>query len=282
MDKFADLFNSANITNLVRTFIIIAAGYFAAKVLARAIVHFSREKLSIHNVTLTRRFVFWGIFSLFAISALHQLGFRISVLMGAAGILSVAIGFASQTSASNLISGLFVLGERSFSIGDVVQVGSITGEVLSVDLLSVKLRTFDNLFVRIPNETMIKSEVITLTKFPIRRFDLLIGISYNSDISQAREVMLQVATDNMLCLEEPPPLFIIQGFNSSSIDIQFSVWATRENFLELKNSMQEKIKRALDAAGIEIPYPHLSIYTGDATKPFPVQILPAGDDSNQR
>ena len=272
MDTFTESLNSVSINNWLRTAIIVIAGYFVAKLVAKTVVHFSREKLSQHYAGLVRRTLFWFIFILFLVTGLHQLGFRLSVLMGAAGILSVAIGFASQTSASNLISGLFVLGERSFSIGDIIQVGTVTGEVLSVDLLSVKIRTYDNLFVRIPNETMIKSEVITLTKFPIRRFDLLVGVDYASDIAQVREVMMKVAKDNMLCLEEPPPLFIILGFNNSSIDIQFSVWATRENFLELKNSMQERVKQAFDLAGIGIPFPHLTVYAGESTKPFPIQM----------
>jgi small-conductance mechanosensitive channel len=232
----------------------------------------AQGKLDNHTIIILRRSAFWLIFALFFTSALHQMGFKISVLLGAAGIVSVAVGFASQTSASNLISGLFVMGERSISIGDFIRVGDITGEVLSIDLLSVKLRTYDNLFVRIPNETIIKSQVTNMTRFPIRRFDLVVGVSYNTDIAKARDVLLKVASENILCLEEPKPLFILQGFNSSSIDIQFSIWSTRENFLELKNSMQQQVKQAFDEAGLEIPFPHISLYSGNMTKPFPVEI----------
>jgi small-conductance mechanosensitive channel len=90
----------------------------------------------------------------------------------------VAIGFASQTSASNLISRLFLMIERPFSIADVIRVGNTTGEFISIDLLSVKLRNVDSFFVRIPNETMIKNEVTRLTKFPVRPADLKVGIAY--------------------------------------------------------------------------------------------------------
>ena len=83
----------------------------------------------------------------------------------AAGLLTVALGFAAQTSASNLISGLFLLGERPFVVGDVIRLASgITGEVVGIDLLSVKIRTFDNLLVRVPNETLLKSELTNLTR----------------------------------------------------------------------------------------------------------------------
>ena len=123
------------------------------------------------------------------VSALRELGFDLSVVLGAAGILSVAIGFASQTSTSNLISGLFLMLERPFSIGDVIKVDSTTGEVISIDLLSVKIRTFDNLFVRSPNESMIKTQVTTLTKFPIRRADLQVGIAFKEDIERVKEIL---------------------------------------------------------------------------------------------
>ena len=220
---------------------------------------------------ILRRASLYGITGLFAASALMELGFDLSVLLGAAGILTVAIGFASQTSASNVISGLFLLGERPFAVGDIIRVNGTVGEVLSVDLLSVKLRTFDNLFVRIPNETMIKSEVTNLRRFPIRRVDLQIGVAYKEDLRRVREVLMEVAARNPLCLEEPAPLIIFQGYGDSSINHQFSVWAKTEHFLDLRNSIPVEIKEAFDAHNIEIPFPHRTLYTGSETEPFPVQ-----------
>jgi len=118
---------------------------------------------------------------------LSEMALRIIVrlmglLLGAAGILTVAPGFASQTSASNLVSGLFMIAEHPFGVGDTIRLGSIAGEVPSIDLLSVNLRTPDNLYVRIPNETMIKSEITNLTRFPIRRLDLEIGVAYKENL----------------------------------------------------------------------------------------------------
>ena len=156
-------------------------------------------------------------------------------------------------------------------MGDTIRVGTTTGEVLSIDPLSVKLRTFDNLFVRIPNESLIKSEVTTLTRFPIRRADLLVGVAYKEDLKKVRAILEEVADKNPLCLEEPKPRYIFQGFGASSLDIQFSVWAKRENFLDLKNSIYDEIKTAFDEQGVEIPFPHVSLYTGSVTEPFPVK-----------
>lgn len=258
---------------VVRAVILVSSGLLLAMLASRLSVRTLRHRLTPHVLQLIRRVSFYGILGLFAASALRELGFSLAVLMGAAGVLTVAIGFASQTTASNLISGLFLIGERSFEIGDIIQVGSTTGEVLSIDSLSVKLRTLDNLYVRIPNETLIKSEVVTLTRFPIRRFDLMLGVAYKEDLDRVREVLVKVAEANVLCLDEPAPLFIFTGFGESSLNIQFSVWARRENFLDLRNIISAEIKRAFDEAGIEIPFPHRTLYAGEATKPLPVQIV---------
>lgn len=257
----------------VQALLLLIAGFVVAKLLSGALARVLGRYLDHHQTILLRRGVYYLVLILFILSALHSLGFNLSILLGAAGVLSVAIGFASQTSASNLISGLFLIGERPFSVGDVITVGNTTGEVLSIDLLSVKLRTFDNLYVRIPNEQMIKSEVTTLTRFPIRRLDLKIGVAYKEDIARVREVLQTLAERHPLCLDEPAPLFIFLGFGDSSIDLQFSVWAKKENFLDLKNGLQEQIKRAFDEAGIEIPFPHLSLYVGSVTDPLPIRIV---------
>lgn len=261
---------------ILRATLLVAFGFVAAGLLARVMRRVMTGHFTPHHVTLFKRLVYWLVLALFIASALRQLGFSLSVLLGAAGVLSVAIGFASQTSASNLISGLFLVGEKPFQLGDIIRVGNTTGEVLSVDLLSVKLRTFDNLFVRIPNESLIKTEMTNLTRFPIRRFDLLIGVAYREDIGRVREVLLEVANQNPLCLDEPAAMFLFTGFGDSSLNIQFSVWATRENFRDFRNSLQEDVKRAFDAAGIEIPFPHRTLYAGSETEPFPVRVVAEG------
>ncbi len=268
-----DSINPATVAAVFRAAILLAIGLLVASLASRLTRRLTQDHFGIHSQTLFRRIVFYGLLGLFIASAMRELGFSLAVIMGAAGVLTVAIGFASQTTASNLISGLFLIGERSFEIGDTIRVGGTTGEVLSIDALSVKLRTFDNLFVRIPNETLIKSEVTTLSRFPIRRLDLMLGVAYKEDIGRVREVLMAVADANTLCLDEPAPLFIFTGFGDSALEIQFSVWAKRENFLALRNGITADIKAAFDEAGIEIPFPHRSIYVGEVTKPFPVVMV---------
>jgi len=271
--EIVSFLSSERLWGATRAIIVVIIGLATAKLVSSGIARIVDKKTDLHRTMLLKRGTYHLILILFLITALHQVGFNLSVLLGAAGIFSVAIGFASQTSASNLISGLFLVAERPFTVGDVIRVGTTTGEVLSIDTLSVKLRTFDNLFVRIPNESLIKSEVTTLTRFPIRRADLLVGVAYKEDLSKVRSILEEVADKNPLSLEEPKPRYIFQGFGESSLDIQFSVWAKRENFLDLKNSIYSEIKTAFDEQGIEIPFPHRTIYTGSVTDPFPIKTM---------
>jgi len=277
--EFYSFVEKETLFNAAQALVILLVGYGIAKIASKSIGKLIKKHASTHQHILLQRAVFYFLFLFFLIAGLKEMGFELSVLLGAAGIFSVAIGFASQTSASNLISGLFLLGERPFGVGDIIKVGGSTGEVLSIDLLAVKLRTFDNLYVRIPNETMLKSEVTTLTRFPIRRLDLQIGVAYKENIEKVREVLFAVAEKNPLSLEEPTQLFIFQGFGDSALNIQFSVWAKRENFLDLKNSIQYEIKLAFDEHQIEIPFPHMTLYTGSVTEPFPIKLVNEENES---
>ncbi|UCH26105.1 MAG: mechanosensitive ion channel family protein [Trueperaceae bacterium] len=272
----AGFFQLQQLGAVLRALALLAAGLVLARLARLVVVRSLAKSLSPQQLMLLRRAVSYTILVLFSISALRELGFNFGVLLGAAGIVTLAIGFASQTSVSNVISGLFLVFERAVAVGDVIRVESTTGEVLSIDLLSTKLRTFDNLLVRIPNETMVKAEITTLNRFPIRRVDIPVGVAYKEDLQRVQEVLFEVADKNPLCLEEPAPLLIAQGFGESSIDYQLSVWAKTENWLQLKNGMQQEIKEAFDADGIEIPFPHRTLYTGVVTDPFPFKLVGDG------
>lgn len=240
--------------------ILLIFGLIIARIAGATTDRLLRRRLSFQSVLLARRGVKYAVLALFVISAMREAGFDLSVLLGAAGVLTVALGFASQTSVSNVISGVFLLGEGAFEIGENVTIGDVTGEVLSVDWLSVKLRTFDNLLVRLPNETVLKAQITNLSRFPIRRLDIPIGVAYSTDIAQVRDVLLRVAEESPLCLDEPKPILFHKGFGDSAIDLQFSVWFLTPNLLELRNQLPIEIKRAFDQAGIEIPFPQRTLH----------------------
>lgn len=259
LNSFYVIISSDKLGVYLRTCFILLLGLILAALVRKGLNKILTKSIPAQQATIAQKISSYLIALLFLTWALNELGFSISVLLGAAGVLTVALGFASQTSVSNIISGLFLIFEKPFSIDDVIEVEDVTGVVLSIDLLSVKLRTFDNLYIRIPNETMLKTKVINKTKFPIRRLDMLIGVAYKENISKVREILFSVAEKNPLCLENPKPVFIFKGYGESSLNIQFSVWMKREKYLDLNNSIYEEIKNAFDDNKIEIPYPHRSL-----------------------
>ena len=252
---------------------LLVLGIVLATFVARSVGRLVEARTTRHHQVMIRRVFFYLVFLLFAIAALREAGFSLEVVLGAAGILTVAIGFASQTSASNIISGLFLVMEKPFEIGDTIEVDATIGEVVAIDLLSVKLRTADNLYVRIPNETLIKTRVINRSRFPIRRIDLVLGIAYAEDVEKVRDLLLELAQQNTVCLEEPKPFVLVTGFGASSVDLQFSFWVPRGEFLDGRGSMMIAVKKALDEHGIEIPFPHTSVYAGSHSEPFRVQLM---------
>jgi small-conductance mechanosensitive channel len=272
-ENLLQIFNNQHMLTGLRVLVVVGLGLVLLRVLNRGLARGLKNIPNPHQAMLIRTGSLYLLTTIIAIWVLQELGFNLSLLLGTAGILTVALGFASQTSMSNVISGFFLIGEKPFAVGDSIKVGTTTGIVMSIDALSVKLRTFDNTYVRIPNELIIKSEVTTLTKFPIRRIDLRISVAYKEDINRVRQVLFDVADKNPLSLEEPGPLFIFRGFGDSALEIQFSVWAQREEYLNLMNSIQLEIKATFDEAGIEIPFPHRTLYTGSITEPFPVQVV---------
>ena len=241
---------------IVRAGVTLILGIAAAHLLRSALGRLLDRRASVQVAMLGRRVAYSLVLALALASALRELGLDLGVLLGAAGVVTVAVGFAAQTSASNLISGLFLMSEAPFVVGEVIEVAGTTGEVLSIDLLSVKLRTFDNLYVRVPNETLVKAQITNLTRHPIRRYDMKVGVSYDSKMGRVREVLMEVAKKNPLALREPRPLVIFLAFADSSVDLQFSVWTARDNFLELRNSLAQDVKEAFERESIEIPYPH--------------------------
>lgn len=279
MEDLVDITLGQQALQWLRAAALLLIGLVVSRLLSTMAFRTLVAPMGTHTATTVRRFLFYGLTAFVVMAALRELGFSLGVLLGAAGILSVAIGFASQTSASNVVSGLFLVAERPFEIGDVIRVGGTTGQVSSIDLLSVKLRTFDNLYVRVPNETLIKSEITNVSRFPIRRLDFTLGVAYKEDLNRVYELLISVADAFDQCLDEPRPLMIFQGFGESSLDLQFSVWIARDNFLKVRNELPARIKEAFDEAGVEIPFPHRTLYTGSVTDPFPVTLAGAAAPS---
>ena len=238
------------ISALVMVFVIIIVFNAVQLITAKAL----KNRLSPQRTFMIRKGIKYTGFVLALLFLFKSMGVDTAALLGAAGVVGIAVGFAAQTSASSFISGLFLLSEKPFRVGDAIMVDTILGVVLSVDLLSVKIRTFDNLYVRIPNETIFKSNVTTLTRFPIRRLDLTFSVTYQADLERVRDILLDIAAKDPYVLDNPAPLFRVDQFDRSGAVIIFNVWFNKDQLLETKTSMYMAIKKRFDEEQIELPY----------------------------
>jgi small-conductance mechanosensitive channel len=156
-----------------------------------------------------------------------------------------------------------LVAEKSFEIGDVIKSGDKIGVVYSIDFLAIMLKTFDNLLIRIPNETLISAEITNITRFPIRRLDFMLSVSYQDNLVKVLDLLKLIAYDNVLSLDEPNPFLLLKDFGDSGISIQFGVWFEKANYVDVRNSIIMEIKKRFNEAGITIPYPHVTLYYGN-------------------
>ena len=263
-------FNEENMERLIIALVILAVGTVLIYAIRTIVKRLLPKSMSKQRQMIVTRIINYTGYLILAFVIIDEMNIDLTPFFGAAGIIGIVLGVASQTSIGNIVSGFFLVSEKSFEIGDVIKIGDKSGVVYSIDLLSIKIKTFDNLLLRIPNQTVISSEVTNVTKFPIRRLDFNVGVAYKEDLKKVKEILERVAKQNPLCLDEPEPLIVFKEFGNSSIDILLGVWFEKTNYLAVKNSVFNDIKSTFDAEGIEIPFPHVTLYTGEVTKPFPI------------
>lgn len=255
-----DYLSSINWLGIGYALALIIIGFTVAKRVSRLAERSVNKRFSKHQAVLARRLVFYVLIFIFAFSALQQLGFKLTVLLGAAGVFTVALSFASQTAASNLVSGIFLIFECPFKVGDTIKIKDTVGTVESMDLLSTQIQTPDNMRVRIPNETVVKSEIINMSYFKIRRIDLVIGVSYDSNIDLVKKILLDIADKHADVLGDPAPQVIINTFADSAIEIKFMTWAATKHLAAVRNQLNDEIKKQFDTNQIEMPFPQMTLH----------------------
>jgi small-conductance mechanosensitive channel len=274
---FASLFTEDFLTNLFRAGLYLIAGFLLLRIIIFIVKRILKGRVTEQAKMLTLKAINYTGIAVIIVLVLLESGVNLTPILGAAGILGLAVGIASQASLSNVISGLFLVSEKPFTAGDVITVGEKTGIVVSIDLLSVKIRTFDNLYIRIPNEKIVSEEVTNITRYPIRRMNFDISVAYKEDLRRVKELLIEVAHKNKLVLEEPAPFILFREFADSGITILFGCWFQKADYVDVRNTIMQEIKDRFDQEGIEIPFPHRTIYTGSATEPFPVKELKESD-----
>ena len=200
------------------------------------------------------------LFIIVIIAAISHLGFNTTSLVAIIGAAGLAIGLALQGSLSNFASGVLLIILKPFKSGDFIDVSGVTGIVEEIHVFSTKLRTGDNKTVIIPNGKITSSTITNFSTKPERRLDLVIGVSYDADLAKTKALLTKITNEHELVLKNKEVVIGVQELAESSVNFVVRPWVSSGNYWPLHRDLLEKIKVALDDAGIEIPYPQLSLH----------------------
>ncbi|NJE11245.1 mechanosensitive ion channel family protein [Thermococcus sp. MAR1] len=208
--------------------------------------------------TIVKAKVFYYVFitiAFFMALSFAGVSTQLSALLAAAGITGIVLGFSAQTVVSNFVSGVFMYFDKPLQIGDAVKVEDISGVVEDIRILSTRIRAWDGTLIRIPNERLFNSNIVNFMRYPVRRVDLEVGIAYAADAERAVEIIKRVLDDIPLVLVEPEPLAYVDRLDDSAVVIAIRAWAPSEKWFDVRIRIIHDVKKALDEAGIEIPFP---------------------------
>ena len=206
--------------------------------------------------------IYYTIISIGIVAALETYGINLSSLLVAGGFAGIIVGFASQQVFSNVLSGFFLYIERPFSVGDPIEIegARISGVVSDITMLSTRILGWDGVTYRVPNGTLFGSNIKNLSSLVARRVEYLVSIGYGDDIDKAKEVIKNVIDKEPLALIYPSPEIYVEELGDSGVILKVRFWAPTSKWFEAKKKVLEKIKVALDKAGIEIPFPQTAIW----------------------
>jgi len=219
------------VVNLFTFIIILILSVIIGKVVRINIHRIMKEKIPITTLIVVEKMAYYTIIFIGFMIALPYVGFSLSGLLVAGGILGIVIGFASQTVVSNFISGIFLLIEKPMKVGDGVNIGDVSGIVEDIRILSTTVRTYDGVYVRLPNDKVFSSNIQNYVAHEARRFGYTVGISYKDDAEKAVGIIKKLLDEHPLVLKEP------------------------SHWYGVYTEMLWKIKVALEKEGIEIPFP---------------------------
>lgn len=200
--------------------------------------------------------------------ALEYQGINISPILAGAGVIGLAVSLAAKDTLSNLIAGILLILDRPFQVGDRIELWDAPeetggwGDVIEIGLRATKIRNPDNLIIVIPNNEIMKRDIINYTASgPHIRLRIPIGIAYDADADEARTAILEVAGGIDGVKPEPEPVVILRRFGASSVDLELRVWIDDARARRaIADQVAERVKRAFDERGIEIPYPKRDLY----------------------
>lgn len=198
----------------------------------------------------------WGLKIILVVTILGALGIETTSFAAILASAGLAVGLALQGSLSNFAGGVLIMIFKPFKIGDLIEAQGEIGAVKEIEIFTTKLIGLSNKEIIIPNGSLSNGNIVNYSSEGTRRVDLTIGVGYDEDIKQAKAVLLKVLTDNPKVLEDPAPTVNVKELADSSVNFTVRPWAATDDYWEVYFTTIENCKLALDAAGIEIPYPH--------------------------
>ena len=196
----------------------------------------------------------YAILTLTVVVTLGNFGVETTSIIAVLGAAGLAIGLALQGTLSNVAAGLMLLFLRPFKVGDWVEAAGVSGSVREIGLFTTIIDTFDNVYISLPNSAIWTSNIINHARYGTRRLDLDIGVSYESDLDIVEAAMMGLADDPRV-LADPEPRFLVVGYGDSAINVRLRAYAEYDHFFDLYWDLNRRLKGALDARGIDIPFP---------------------------
>jgi small conductance mechanosensitive channel len=246
---------------------IFVIGKFVAKLISSATKKILTHKKFDNTVTSFIASLIYGLVVMVAfIAAISHLGFNTTSLVAIVGAAGLAIGLALQGSLSNFASGILLISLKPFKAGDFVEISGTAGIVEEVHVFSTQLRTGDNKTVIIPNGGITNGTITNYSTKPTRRIDLVIGVGYSADLKLTKKILKDVVSRHNLVLKEPAITIGVSELADSSVNFIVRPWVKTADYWPVHFDLLEAIKIALDDAGIEIPFPQLSVHVNQETK----------------
>jgi len=263
--------NQAMLLGYIVKFIVAIAIFVIGKFVAK-LIRSATKKILIHKkfddtvISFIASLVYGLVIIVAFIAAISHLGFNTTSLVAIVGAAGLAIGLALQGSLSNFASGILLISLKPFKAGDFVEIAGTAGVVEEVHVFSTQLRTGDNKTVIIPNGGITNGTITNYSAKPTRRVDLVIGVGYNADLKQTKQILNDVVSSHDLVLKDPAITIGVSELADSSVNFVVRPWVKTPDYWTVHFDLLEAIKIELDKAGIEIPFPQLSVHVNQETK----------------
>ncbi len=233
-----------------------------ARLLGKPLYAQLKKTMPSHLAKPIYNIIYYSIIFIGIVAAFEVYGIKLSSLLVAGGFAGIVVGFASQSVVSNLLSGIFLYIDRPFIVGDPIEVKGedISGVVSDITVFSTRILGWDGVEYRVPNNTLFSANIKNLSRLVARRVEYLVSIGYSDDIEKAKEVIMKVIENEPLALVDPPPQIYVEDLGDSGVILKVRFWAPTSKWFDAKTKVLEKIKNALDEAGIEIPFPQATVW----------------------